>query len=847
MKKAFFFTLSSFLLTFAAQAQSCLPNGIQFGSQTEINNFSINYPGCTHIGGDVFIGSSSDITNLDSLYVITHIDGRLGVNYIEQLKNLEGLRNLDSLGGTLMIQGNNLLTSINGLAKLQETHEELSISNNPQLSSLEGLHNITSVHGSVTLSGNTALSDLSGLRGLNLVEGAIGIAGNDLLVDLNGLQNLSKIYGLHISSNLALSSLDGLPKFSTLAGDISLWQNPELSNLSVLDSLGVIDGSLHLGQNHKLTQLDWLDSLRIVGGDLWVEDNPNLGSFSGLHSLASIGGSLSINQNPALVTLDGFQSLQHIGSDISLRSNQALSDLTAFGQLTEIGGSLYLQDNQSLSSLEGLQNLDSVGYDVLIWSLSALENLSGLGGLSFIGQNFSISGCSAINTLNDLAELSFIGGEIVIAQNPLLSNCAIEPLCSKLFHDPTHITTSGNAPGCNALSELIDYGCKTTPVAVTVQQDANGDCLPDAAPQAISEVTIKLSGSEQIELQPTDGNGLTLFNYFDKDPLTLSLPGFLNPHWEVCLNEISLDPASVAVGDTLRATFLMRPTTNQCPELEARLGLPAQFEHCNLVSEMSVSIQNTGAVEALGVRVAVVMPSAFKLVESAPLLAGQTADTLFFELGNLLPFASAQVEMVVQTLCGAIETGQAFCWAASVTSQNACPATPSATADLKVTAVCDGNQARFTLKNLGSAPMQGQQVYKIIRNQFFYTYGTFLLGPMESLNLILPAIDMPADGATWRVEILNGNDLSAPGLTAVSLEGCGGLRTGWVEPYWHDRGPLDADFDCRTVRVTPEYLPELRAFPSGIGSQHRISAGKPLIFTLEFDSAYATAGADALK
>jgi S-formylglutathione hydrolase FrmB len=53
---------------------SCLPQGITFTNQAQIDNFQTNYPGCTEIEGDVTI-AGDDITNLNGLSVLTSIGG----------------------------------------------------------------------------------------------------------------------------------------------------------------------------------------------------------------------------------------------------------------------------------------------------------------------------------------------------------------------------------------------------------------------------------------------------------------------------------------------------------------------------------------------------------------------------------------------------------------------------------------------------------------------------------------------------------------------------------------------------------------------------------------------------
>ena len=52
-------------------SQSCIPDGILFQSQQEIDDFPINYPGCTEIEGTIVL--SGDFSNLQGLSEITSI------------------------------------------------------------------------------------------------------------------------------------------------------------------------------------------------------------------------------------------------------------------------------------------------------------------------------------------------------------------------------------------------------------------------------------------------------------------------------------------------------------------------------------------------------------------------------------------------------------------------------------------------------------------------------------------------------------------------------------------------------------------------------------------------------
>ena len=62
--------LSRILNDYFIMPHPCLPEGITFTTQEEIDNFQSNYPGCNEIEGDVEI-NGDDITNLNGLNVLT--------------------------------------------------------------------------------------------------------------------------------------------------------------------------------------------------------------------------------------------------------------------------------------------------------------------------------------------------------------------------------------------------------------------------------------------------------------------------------------------------------------------------------------------------------------------------------------------------------------------------------------------------------------------------------------------------------------------------------------------------------------------------------------------------------
>jgi len=160
------------LLFISTYSQSCLPDGIEFTSQAQIDSFQVNYPGCTEIEGDLrFYGNT--ITNLDGLSVITKVFGDVRITFNQNLLSISGLANLDSIGGGFLLQGSDDLINIYGLEGLVSIGGHLAITANHSLVSIAELENLISIGGNLNISGNSALTSLSGID--NIDPNSIGI------------------------------------------------------------------------------------------------------------------------------------------------------------------------------------------------------------------------------------------------------------------------------------------------------------------------------------------------------------------------------------------------------------------------------------------------------------------------------------------------------------------------------------------------------------------------------------------------------------------------------------------------------------------------------------------------
>lgn len=270
----FAFWMSSFYYTLSAQ--TCLPDGIVFSTQAEVDSFQINYPDCTEILGTVLI-TGTDITNLAVLNVITFIEGSLRVNANDSLLSLSGLENLNAIGN-LEIANNKNLTSLNALSNLSTINSGITLTNNDALSSLQGLENISNLEGHVMIFSNEALTSIDGLESLSNINGSIGISYNNVLTSINALNNLSFVGGLvDISGNNVLASLDGLDNLTSIGVHLYIFDNDNLTSIAALQNLTSIGGNLEIDGNANLGSIDGLGNIDpSTITELWLFENSNL-------------------------------------------------------------------------------------------------------------------------------------------------------------------------------------------------------------------------------------------------------------------------------------------------------------------------------------------------------------------------------------------------------------------------------------------------------------------------------------------------------------------------------------------------------------------------------------------
>jgi hypothetical protein len=391
MKNMIIFLLALLALN-GVNAQGCLPEGIRFTSQAQVDSFPINYPGCTYIEGNVQIGPAlnhwlTDITDLHGLNSLNYIGGSLGI-FCNPLSSLSGLENLNYIGGIFQI------------GRLNYPYLE----GNPNLGTMAGLDGLDSIGGDLIISYNQGLTSLTGLEGLTVIRGNLTIGkpcntmwgGNPSLINLTGLNNLTDVQSVIINSNSSLTSLTGLEGLSLIKGSLSIQGNSSLFDLTGLNNLSSVIVSLVIGYNDTLANLSGLENLESIGSSLAVYENDQLINLSGLENLDSIGGCLTI------------------------------------GGIWDVGDPIPPGGNDLLENLIPLENLHYVGEGIEI------------------GKNISLTSLAGLNYINAGSVT-----DLTIRCNFSLSNCEVQSVCDYLSSPNGTVWIEYNSTGCNSSEEIL--------------------------------------------------------------------------------------------------------------------------------------------------------------------------------------------------------------------------------------------------------------------------------------------------------------------------------------------------------------------------------------------------------
>ncbi len=668
-----------FLLTFlfSSEAQSCLPDGITFTTQGQIDSFPINYPGCTEIEGDVVINNG---------------------NYL----NLDGLSSIKRFGGNLSIFGS--FNNYSGLDGIVDVMGSIVINVSPVVD-VFNLPSLETVAGNLIINHNFGVG-VYPFDKLKHVGGGLQIsATNGKIIGFNQLQSL-----------LAGSSLSG----TEIVGFNRLKNMWDVLNIS-LPSGGIIAA---------FDSLKNADLINITGSN-FTDSKISLSGFGQLETcfeLAFTNSEIDFKES-------SFESLYELILDLSLIYVK-IDTLNFLPKLNRIGSLGFNISNSEIISLSGLSSLQEIKGSLRIYKCSDIKSLNGLDALKSIG-SMSITYNPDLETLGGLEALVEIGGNVSeIKYNPKLSYCSIDAVCDKLFENNDLMLISNNYDKCLE-SGVVATSCGGKILLPKVELLEYSDCnsLPIIEIYSFN-YTVETDG----DLYNFGCQfGSPCFGYFkNNETLLVTISNQLFKNWKFCEDSIFVNTSLYL--DTIPISFRLLPL-GDCPELIIDLALPSFFRNCLLETPVSVSVQNIGTILAENSIASIVIPMVeMDVVSSNPSPAWTNGDTLFYALGDLDIFERADIDLIVKTKCDTFLLGQTLCVEAFATLDNPCDPDPPIGSIITIHPECIGDTlVEFTLTNIGDAPTMNDHDYFIIEDEVILKMAPFTLNPMQQMTVQVQA------------------------------------------------------------------------------------------------------------
>lgn len=568
MKKTIMIVSFLLAVSLVSSAQPCLPQGVIFTQQYQIDAFQFNNPGCTEIEGSVTI-HGSNITNLTGLNVLTKIYGNLQIVDNDILTNLTGLEGITTVNGNVSVGnsyygGNPILTSLNGLNNLSHIGGDLLIFSNNAFSNLSGIDELSFVGGNFIIDNNTGLLNLSGVAGINFIGGSLTIINNSSLVNLSGLEDLpffggDLIIGNSQGGNSSLVNLTGLGNTTVFGGMIQIYNNDALNSLEGLENLDIASvTSLLISGNNSLSvcntpvicdllanpdisvifynnapgcntssQVAYACGISIpcLSDGKTFDSQAEIDNFPVSYpGCTEIGGTVYIS-GPDITNLNGLNEVTSIDGSLFIGfyiagNNPLLTNLEGLNNLSHIGGSLFIYTNQVLKNVDALENLTSIEGELIIESNDSLSSLQGFSNLNTIGMALTIVDNNMLQSLSGLENIDEQTIEhLTIYYNNQLSYCAIESVCECIPAPGLELVISNNAPGCNNPAEVLAM------CSVGLEESAQSQTQPviHIYPNpSNSTFTIEYQGASEypatISFLDNLGRQIRVFNFISANP-----------------------------------------------------------------------------------------------------------------------------------------------------------------------------------------------------------------------------------------------------------------------------------------------------------------------------------------
>ncbi|MEZ4966855.1 MAG: hypothetical protein R2791_16545 [Saprospiraceae bacterium] len=357
-----------------------------------------------------------------------------------------------------------------------------------------------------------------------------------------------------------------------------------------------------------------------------------------------------------------------------------------------------------------------------------------------------------------------------------------------------------------------------------VRRDADAECsTPDAQDPLRNWIVGAEGGYDYYTVTDVDG-GYVFF--VDTGSYTVSAHPPSPLIWALC------DSTSMVSADSLFATDTVDFAASaivDCPLMSVDVVIPL-LRRC-FDNTVFIEYCNIGSEQADSAYMDVMLDPYLSFVSSGQLYDDLGNNTYRFYLGNVESGECGQYSLVAKVNCDSTVLGQTHCVVAHGFPDTLCSQVPNwSGAEIVARATCQDTSVIFELHNNGPAISQPLD-YIIIEDDVVLMQGNKTYTPDESL-----ALDVPANGHTWRIESKQEPGHPFSSIALAFSEGCGGFATlGFINQFSVDAFTPSWDQEC--VQNTGSFDPnDKQGFPQGYSAEHFIDPGQEIEYLIRFQN-----------
>ena len=456
--------------------------------------------------------------------------------------------------------------------------------------------------------------------------------------------------------------------------------------------------------------------------------------------------------------------------------------------LTEVSGNLDIQ------LTEANVNFQDPGYLVISWNNAAVPQ-----------------------TLGDSRTLLRMNFEVLDLNSSLI--LIDENFDNEVVDETIEVT-------CFTTSELIINDLRGQIIG-RLFHDRDADCAESLDDTPLAGWKIKISDGMNTYIRTTNQSGFYMIPVNMGEYTVEAIP--YNSLWTSCemIQSISVDTP----GNNYDASFIMSPVADS-PALEVSV-VASRLLRCENTS-YQVYFKNNGTVPAVNSTIEISFDEDLDYV-SNNFGSFNFADQIgTANLGDLLPGAEGNFEIIMNVNCDDTEIGQTLSAIVDITSDNSIDPASTWNGAIMSTAInCDEDSVEVVISNIGTLGITDPLNFIVVEDDVMFNTNEVELDPFED-----HIIRFPDDGGVYRVVVDQEAGFPNGDFATSFIESCDGNKS---ETYqFVSMFPNEEDNpsrDIESLEVTETFDSNVKmAYPVGYRENHSIKANQDLEYTISFQN-----------